>query len=162
MEKIIIDEGSLRHFINKISPGTCSSLTRIDFRALDNVRVKPIGVYGSREKIVEMFLEVGSIEPHQFVIPIPSNTVLARHLQPCSANALLTSGDSSLVPHLRSGIYFVQPSSPSHEDSQVFVVYWPEGTTWDDNAVSSVRRNRVMFMRYHREPPHKMHSITKL
>ncbi len=28
------------------------------------------------------------------------------------------------------------------------MIYWPEETTWDDNAASSVRRNRITFMRY--------------
>ena len=80
MEKITIDDESLKRFINKISPGACISLTRIDFRSLDNTRVKPVGVYGSRERIVDLFLEVGSIEPHLFVIPTASNMGLARHL----------------------------------------------------------------------------------
>ena len=53
-----------------------------------------------------------------------------------------------MMPHLRSGIYFVQPPSPLNDDPQVFVVYWPEETTWDDDAGSSVKRNRVTFMRY--------------
>jgi len=66
-------------------------------------------------------------------------------------NALLACGSNSAMPHLRSGIYFVQPPSPSNVNSQVFVVYWPEETTWDDDAVSSVKRNRVTFMRYHRQ-----------
>jgi len=52
-----------------------------------------------------------------------------------------------MTPHLRSGIYFVQPPSPSHNDPRVFVIYWPEETTWDDDAISSVKRNRVTFMR---------------
>ena len=30
----------------------------------------------------------------------------------------------------------------------MYVLYWPESATWDDNAVSAVQRNRVVFMRY--------------
>ena len=30
----------------------------------------------------------------------------------------------------------------------MYVIYWPEETTWDDDAASSVRRNRITFMRY--------------
>ena len=44
-------------------------MTKIDFRALDNVNVKPVGIYGSKEIIVDLLLEVGAIEPHLFVIP---------------------------------------------------------------------------------------------
>ena len=75
MEKVIIDQESLKCFVNEVSPGAYVSLTRIDFRALDNASIKPVGVYGSRERIVDLFLEVGSIEPHMFVIPVASNTV---------------------------------------------------------------------------------------
>ena len=64
MEKVIIDQESLRHFINKVSPGAYVSLTRIDFRALDSANIKPIGVYGSKERIVELLLGIEAIEPH--------------------------------------------------------------------------------------------------
>ena len=80
MEKVIIDQESLKRFINKVSPGAYVSLTRIDFRTLDNTNIKPVGVYGSREGIVDLFLEVGSIEPHLFVTPSALNTALTRHL----------------------------------------------------------------------------------
>ena len=50
-------------------------------------------------------------------------------------------------PVLRSGLYIVR-SSVSTSEEQTYVVYWPEDTTWDDHAASSVQRNRVTFMRY--------------
>ena len=77
MEKVIIDQESLKRFINEVSPGAYASLTRIDFRALDNATIKPVGVYGSRERIVDLFLEVGSVEPHLFVIPAVLGTAVA-------------------------------------------------------------------------------------
>ena len=70
MEKVIIDQESLKRFINEVSPGAYVSLTKIDFRALDNASIKPVGVYGSRERIADLFLEVGSIEPHMFVVHV--------------------------------------------------------------------------------------------
>ena len=79
MEKVIIDQESLKRFINKVSPGAYVSLTRIDFRALDNASVKPVGVYGSKERIVDLFLEVGAIEPDLFVIPAASNAASPHH-----------------------------------------------------------------------------------
>ena len=145
MEKVVIDQESLKRFINRVSPGAYVSLTKIDFQALDTTSVKPTGVYGSKERIVDLFLEIGVIGPHLFVISLLQTS--PRHLSPLSTNALLASGDSSATPHLRSGIYFVQPPSPSHDDPRFFVIYWPEETTWDDDAVSSVKRNRVTFMR---------------
>ena len=50
-------------------------------------------------------------------------------------------------PTLRSGLYVVRSFVPTVE-KQAYVLYWPEDTTWDDQAVSTVQRNRVTFMRY--------------
>ena len=36
----------------------------------------------------------------------------------------------------------------STAEERAYVLYWPENTTWDDQAVSTVQRNRVTFMRY--------------
>ena len=36
----------------------------------------------------------------------------------------------------------------SAAEEQAYVLYWPEDTTWDDQAASTVQRNRVTFMRY--------------
>ena len=56
--------------------------------------------------------------------------------------------DSSEVtsPTLRSGLYIVR-SFNGTADEQLYVLYWPQDTTWNDSALSSVRRNRVTFMR---------------
>jgi hypothetical protein len=73
VEKIIIDQESLRRFVNVISPGAYISLTKIDFRTLDNAGVKPVGVYGSKERIVDLLLEIGAIEPNLSVfLPLQS------------------------------------------------------------------------------------------
>lgn len=50
-------------------------------------------------------------------------------------------------PILRSGLYIVS-SFVSMAAEQAYVLYWPEDTTWNDQAVSTVQRNRTMFMRY--------------
>jgi hypothetical protein len=59
-------------------------------------------------------------------------------------NGLAASGAR---PILRSGLYIVR-SLASMAEEQAYVVYWPEDTTWNDQAVFSVQRKRVMFMRY--------------
>ena len=82
MEKVIIDQESLKCFINKVSPGAYTSLTRIDFGALDNASIKPVGVYGSKERIVDLLLEIGVIEPPLFVIC---------HSKYCFATSLMNS-----------------------------------------------------------------------
>lgn len=51
------------------------------------------------------------------------------------------------MPSLRSGLYIVRAVCEATADQQLFLIYWPEDSTWDDSAPSSVRRNRVTFMR---------------
>lgn len=49
-------------------------------------------------------------------------------------------------PTLRPGLYLLDSR---HVEQDVFyVIFWPEAETWDDNALSSVSRNRVTFIRY--------------
>lgn len=51
---------------------------------------------------------------------------------------------------LRSGIYVLSPTASGDlaEAFVRYVIYWPEGSTWNDDAKGSVRKNRVTFMRY--------------
>jgi hypothetical protein len=50
-------------------------------------------------------------------------------------------------PILRSGLYIIRTFTSTVEE-QIYVLYWPEDATWDDNAASTAQRNRVTFMRY--------------
>lgn len=129
VDKIVIAQDSLARFIEEVSPGAYQSLTKIDFKALDTLSVKPIGVYGSKPEIVKLLETTKSIDGE-----------LAR--------LLLAAKDDSPGRKLRSGLYFVRMTLPSGAEEQLLVVYWPEDTTWDDNAVSAVRKNRVTFIRY--------------
>jgi len=63
-----------------------------------------------------------------------------------SAADLLASTDTSMGPKLRSGLYLVRTGFQDGV-TQVLAIYWPEDETWHDNAISSVRRNRVTFIR---------------
>jgi hypothetical protein len=49
---------------------------------------------------------------------------------------------------LRSGLYLLRSFGLEPGKEQIFVIYWPEDTTWDDNASSSISRNRETFMRF--------------
>ena len=65
------------------------------------------------------------------------------------ARRLLAAKDvfsGTSTPTLRSGLYIVRSLSATN-DEQLFVLYWPQDTTWDDTATSSVQRNRVTFIR---------------
>ena len=55
----MIAQESLQAFINALSPGAYSSITKVNFKILDDLLLKPIGVYGSKEEIVRFLREMG-------------------------------------------------------------------------------------------------------
>jgi hypothetical protein len=62
VDKIIIAQDSLREFINTLCPGAYVSLTKVDFKALDRLTIKPLGVYGSKQEIVRFLLSINAID----------------------------------------------------------------------------------------------------
>ncbi|KAI6095859.1 hypothetical protein F5141DRAFT_1012708, partial [Pisolithus sp. B1] len=131
VDKIIISQNSLKAFINIVCPGAYASLTKVNFKALDQYIVKPVGVYGSKEEIVRFLAGLRVVD------------------DPLAAQLLAdpsTAGPTK--PTLRSGLYLLRPADAHGQTEQIFVVYWPQANTWDDSAPSQVRRNRVTFMRY--------------
>ena len=69
VDKIVIAQESLQAFINALSPGAYSSITRVNFKILDDLFLKPIGVYGSREEIVRFFREMGAVDGEMYLYP---------------------------------------------------------------------------------------------
>ncbi|KAI0314894.1 hypothetical protein OF83DRAFT_1134774 [Amylostereum chailletii] len=128
VDKIVIDQDSVKEFINALHPGAYSSLTKINFKILDQYVIKPIGVYGSKEEIVRFLSSTGAIDDEV-------------------ASKLLAPPVNSLEPPLRSGLYVVRTETLGVEE-KIYVVYWPEETTWNDSAMSSVQRTRATFIRY--------------
>jgi hypothetical protein len=65
------------------------------------------------------------------------------------ARSLLEPTDGvGSMPCLSSGLYIVRANAMmGASDERHYVIYWPEDSTWNDSASSSVRRNRVTFMR---------------
>ncbi len=59
MDKIIIAQGSFGRLVNSISPGAYVSMTQVNFAALDQMTIKPLGIYGSRTEIVRFLLDDG-------------------------------------------------------------------------------------------------------
>lgn len=58
---------------------------------------------------------------------------------------------SSTNLRLRSGLYALLPPNPEPDrDSahNIYLIYWPEETTWCDNASLKVQDHRTLFMRY--------------
>ncbi|KAH9039442.1 hypothetical protein EDB83DRAFT_2228401 [Lactarius deliciosus] len=132
VDKIVIAQQSLQEFINALSPGAYSSITKVNFKILDDIVLKPLGIYGSKEEIVRFLREIKAIDDNTAQEVLVSSNGHA-------------AGNSE--PVLRSGLYVVR-SFLSTSEVQAYVVYWPEDTTWDDHAASPVQRNRVTFMRY--------------
>ena len=62
------------------------------------------------------------------------------------ARSLLLRADDSQLS-LSSGLYIVRASMEVPADERQYVIYWPEDSTWEDSAISSVSKNRVTFMR---------------
>jgi hypothetical protein len=153
VDKIVIAQQSLQAFINELSPGAYSSITKVNFKILDNFLLKPIGVYGSKEEIVRFLREIHAVNDDACVcFPLSYQANFCKS----SARKLLMSQNGSRGPGtdlentLRSGLYIVR-SFVSTTEEQAYVLYWPEDTTWDDEAISTVQRNRVTFMRCYYE-----------
>jgi hypothetical protein len=58
VDKIIIDQTSLSTFINTVHPGAYQSMTKVDFRVLDNHGIKPVGIYGSKKEIMAFLVSI--------------------------------------------------------------------------------------------------------
>ncbi|KAG8738573.1 hypothetical protein FRC10_006678 [Ceratobasidium sp. 414] len=130
VEKMIIDQHSLHSLLNTMSPGSYELPWKINFKLLDQLAIKPIGVYGCKPEIVKFLRGAECLNEE--------------------TEALLATAASS-TSGLRSGLYIVLPLNDGGQDGptrSAYVVYWPEDTTWEDKAISSVRRNRITFMRY--------------
>ena len=41
-------------------------MTKVNFKALDNFVIKPVGVYGSKEEIVRFLFELGAIDGNMY------------------------------------------------------------------------------------------------
>jgi hypothetical protein len=50
-------------------------------------------------------------------------------------------------PSLRPGLYALTLQA-GFDVHRLLIIFWPEDTTWDDDAVLTVRRNRITFMTY--------------
>ncbi|KEP50719.1 von willebrand factor type A domain protein [Rhizoctonia solani 123E] len=135
VEKIVIDQKSLSKVINILQPGSYKSVSNIDFKALDNLTIKPIGVYGNQHEILNYLEEVGCLDrgSEQLIFKRDSK------------------GEQSSA--LRSGLYLTMSRDSMSQGSSKtgYIFYWPEESTWDDQAASlssTIRRNRETFMRY--------------
>lgn len=151
VDKVIIDQESTGRFINRMCPGACKDLTKVDFKALDVVDVKPVGVYGSKREIVRFLSELRVLDDELSVFLHNCFKVSRSSSYISYRTRLLMMSQSedvpSTFPSLRAGLYALLVPGNELRDRRVFVIFWPEETTWNDNAISSVRRNRITFIR---------------
>ncbi|KIP12766.1 hypothetical protein PHLGIDRAFT_113364 [Phlebiopsis gigantea 11061_1 CR5-6] len=126
VDKIIICQDSFGRFVNDTCSGAYQSMTHVNFAALDQLSIHPIGIYGSKSEIVRYLRDLDMID---------DDTAL-----------LLRKGKDDMPNSqtLRTGLYLLRDASLS----VVYVIFWPQDTTWSDDCISSVKRNRVTFMRY--------------
>ena len=67
MDKIVIAQDSLQAFINALSPGACSSITKVNLKKLDNYSLKPLGIYGLKEEIVRFLRGIHVLDDNTYV-----------------------------------------------------------------------------------------------
>ncbi|EED81269.1 predicted protein [Postia placenta Mad-698-R] len=134
VDKVIISQESLGKFMNDLQPGSYISITKVDFAVLDNIGVKPIGIYGSKTEIIRFLESVDAV-----------GNATAHALRAETSQSL-----SAVRPVLRSGLYILRVPQGGVEDGAevLYAIYWPEDTTWEYNPPSTAERNRVTFMRY--------------
>ena len=56
VDKVIIAQDSIQHFIDSVSPGAYASITKVNFKALDRFMIKPLGVYGPKDEIIRLLV----------------------------------------------------------------------------------------------------------
>ncbi|KAG8795909.1 hypothetical protein FRC12_008164 [Ceratobasidium sp. 428] len=131
------------------------------FRLLD--LYQEIGSGGLVEKMIidqhSLYRLLNAMSPGSYELPWKINfkhlDQIVKFLQGVNfldkESEALLSATASSASGLRSGLYIVLPLNNGGQDDSTrsaYIVYWPEDTTWEDKAISSVRRNRVTFMRY--------------
>ncbi|KAH9912631.1 uncharacterized protein BXZ73DRAFT_56103, partial [Epithele typhae] len=129
VDKIIIEQdGSLGRFVNSLKPNTYQSINKIDLTALDDLELRLVGLYGSKPALVDF------LQKKTLIDDVVSGGLMLKSTDGAADGEQLT---------LRSGIYLLR----SDGEDLLYVIYWPEDTTWNDNATHSVGKNRVTFMR---------------
>ncbi|KAG9119443.1 hypothetical protein FRC07_005532, partial [Ceratobasidium sp. 392] len=58
VEKMVIDQTSLHRLLNTVQPGSYDSVSKINFKSLDQLSIKATGLYGTRAEIVKYLRRV--------------------------------------------------------------------------------------------------------
>jgi hypothetical protein len=76
VDKVVIAQESFSRLINTISPGAYTSMTKISFTDLDKSRLRPTGVYGSRDELVKLMRTLGAVNDELFVLVHSGSMIL--------------------------------------------------------------------------------------
>jgi hypothetical protein len=68
---VVIAQDSLQRFINAKSPGAYASITKVDFKILDRLSIKPLGIYGCKDEIVRLLQYIGAVDANLCVVFVP-------------------------------------------------------------------------------------------
>ena len=72
VDKIIISQESFGRFVNDVCPGAYQSMTHVNFSALDQSTIKPVGIYGSKSEIVRYFRDLNLLNDETYVCTSPN------------------------------------------------------------------------------------------
>ncbi|CUA74249.1 hypothetical protein RSOLAG22IIIB_05479 [Rhizoctonia solani] len=104
VEKIIIDHDSLGSLLNRALPGSYRSISSIDFKSLDNITVKPKGVYGTRPEIANFLASINAIDNDLAqLLAQPEEELMPRSrkdLDDGARSILMDNGLKDKYPHL--------------------------------------------------------------
>ena len=110
--------------------------------------IKPLGVYGPKVEIVRFLRSLNAVN-EDMCVNFPFFCQIMLDDRTISARLLLAPTEiGSSRPALSSGLYVLAAGQVDPTQERHYVIYWPEDSTWNDSAASSVCRNRVTFMRW--------------
>ncbi len=84
-----------------MSPGAYTSITKVDFKTLDQLSIKPVGIYGCKDEIVRLLQSLGAVDEELCVIFVSTYLVCLNHLVGlayCSHRATLVVPSGSSHP----------------------------------------------------------------
>ncbi|ORY42725.1 hypothetical protein BCR33DRAFT_680193 [Rhizoclosmatium globosum] len=131
--KIVICQADIERLSNDLVPGSYTSLSKIDFKVLNNISLALVGVYGNKAMIAKYLKAKGLVSESVYETMISGKT-----------KGIV--GRNAAESCLESGLYLLWNKAAKATDG--VVVYWPEDSTWSDDNQASVARNRSTFMRY--------------
>ena len=141
VDESIIAQDPLKRFINTIRPGAYAPITEVDFKALGNFIIRLVGIHGSKVEIVRLLQALNAVGEDvnlffSFLNLTITSAVFVCYF--CQLSLVFPGHPYGLV--CTSSLLETAPTQEHH-----YVIYWPEDSTWDDSAVSSVCRNSHVY-----------------